>query len=370
MFEVKLDNTNPYSSLIRDMMMLQFPETSAINTKQILEVLTEEVISTSNVRFGPRPTLESLVEIRKVLKLAVVDDRPINLLVPFGSKKPVNGRGVDIAEIMSLKMLSCLNSRVKKIHSPGIHVNMRIEDYTGFYMFRDEGEDGKKSSIKYVDDLCKLINILGLDDIILPIKETSYVGKLFSDDDFMAIVKMAKMNILAYLIESEEPASEPYYSLPSFMELKAMGWQGTIPMEQREYYYRSYEKIYGIPRTEQRIKLAEYFAMSFARYKLNFRGMPEDVWGDSFIDLTFCPPVPGVPESIDSRRVYYRTIYAKYTREHMPPWRCRGYLRIRNDNVTTPAIASFNSTDVFDTVKVNLTGNGESIDMDVDYQLI
>jgi hypothetical protein len=35
-------------------------------------------------------------------------ERPIPILVPSGPKKPIVGRGVDVAELSVLKVLNCL----------------------------------------------------------------------------------------------------------------------------------------------------------------------------------------------------------------------------------------------------------------------
>ncbi|MDD3531184.1 MAG: hypothetical protein PHV99_01135 [Candidatus Pacebacteria bacterium] len=85
-------------------------------------------------------------------------------------------------------------------------------------------------------------------------------------------------------------------------------------------------------------------ARSLARYKLKATGIDED-WGTNFIQLNFAPPAPGTPAAIGERRIYYRTMPEQMTRNHLPAWRARGYLKIDGSRIT-PKIASW--SDVLD----------------------
>jgi len=183
-FDIKIDSSNPYGNMIKDLLMMSFPLNAIVTSSQILDAVTAEIIASSNVRFGPAPNPESLVAIRSVIKKAIHEGRPIPILIPWGSKKTINNRSIDVGEIMGLKTIYCLDQRIRRYYSPGINVNIRIEDLGGFYLFRDEGESAYSASIKYVDDFISLVHILGLQDIIHTIKES----KLASRDEYFAML--------------------------------------------------------------------------------------------------------------------------------------------------------------------------------------
>jgi hypothetical protein len=361
-FDIKIPNKDLYGDLIRDAIMLTFPTTAATNDSQILDGVVGELIGTHNVRLGPAPNPESLVAIRAIVRKSIENGKSIPILIPWGSKKTDNVTSVDIAEIMGLKMLHCLNQRVSQIYPAGLAINIRIEDLSGFYIFDDEGEKAIAASNKYVNDFIKLIQILGLGYLISPIKETS----LYPLDEFYKLADFIKEKLFVYLEESDKNGMND--QTQSFKDLMDIGWTGPISMEQRQYYYHRYEKIYKCTPDEARMKLAKYLASCLARYKANMRGV-DPAWGKDFLELTFCPPIPGVPESLVSKRLYYRTIHCKYTRDHIPPWRGKGYLRIYNNNTVTPTVAPFNTIQEYFFNEVEISGFGQSLKFVVDYVL-
>jgi hypothetical protein len=363
-FSVNINTNNPYCNIIKDVLMMSFPTNAAVTSSQMLDAITTEIIATSSVRFGPTPNPESLVAIRSVIKKAIKEGKPIPILMPWGSKKPTNDRSIDVGELMGLKTIYCLDQRIRKLYPVGIDMSIRIEDLGGFYLFRDEGESAYQASIKYVNDLMSLIYALGLNDIITPVKESLLASK----DEYFSMSDSYKDIIYQYLTDTDNMVGDNE-SLDSWRSLVSIGWKGNIPMEQRQFYYQMYQRIYNASPQLQRTKLAEYLAGALSRYKLNARGSKSS-WGNDFIDLTFVNPIPGAPESLTNKRIYYRTMSAKYTRDHMPPWRGRGYLRIHNDNTTTPAITSFNNQLDFSSELVELSGNDTKVDMLIDYVLM
>lgn len=307
-FTISLQKDDVYNELIKNAITLTFPTTVVTNNEQKLEGVVKELIATQNIRFGPAPNPESHVAIRSVVRKAIEKNFPIPILIPWGSKKADNKISVDIAEIMALKMLSCLNQRISQIYPAGININIRVEDLSGYYIFSDEGDAAITSSQMYVNDFVKLINILGLTTFIIPVKETI----LCSKDNFNIKSDEFTELILAYLITSDKIGVEN--SIATFAALEKVGWRGLIPIEQRQYYYNRYQKLYGCDQNAARIKLAKYLASCLARRQLLMRG-DDPEWHNEFLEITFCPPIPGVPDSLISKRLYYRTIHAKYTRE-------------------------------------------------------
>lgn len=360
-FNISIPNNDLYADLIKNALMLTFPVSAATTSDQKLEGVVSELIGTHHVRLGPAPNPESLVAIRSVVRRAIENNKPIAILVPWGSKKTDNTKSIDIAEIMGLKMLYCLQQRVSQVYSPGVSINIRVEDLSGWYIFEEES-GSVDASKRYVVDFEKLVTILGLTNFINPIRESD----LSSNTDFHTCSDIIMQKILVYLEESDKNSVDT--SLSSFKELADLGWKGEIPIAQREYYYARYSKLYNCDAHTARIKLAKYLASCLARHKLHIRCDNPD-WENDFLELTFCPPIPGAPESLVSRRLYYRTIHDKYTRDHIPPWRGKGYLRIYDDNTVSPAVTSFTNVQDYLFNEIKISGFGESLNMIIDYVL-
>ena len=166
-----------------------------------------------------------------------------------------------------------------------------------------------------------------------------------------------------YLLESDTQEFNP--DGKAWKALNTVGWLGIIPKEQREFYYNCYRRLYDIEDlTVARTKLAQYFAGSLARHKLGGLGTEKD-WEHSFIQLNFSPPVPGDPFA--NNRVFYRTIPTCFTRDHMPPWRSKGYYRIYNDNTVKVGLTSWRSTLEFSTAALQLSRGKDSVIVETDY---
>jgi len=364
-FDIKVQGNDPYGALIESAIKMSFPNISSMDGKQVLDAVTSELVGTSQIRFGPAPNPESLVAIRSVIRNAIHDGRPIPILVPWGSKKTDSTRSVDIAELCAIKTLNCLNTRICNFYPAGAVFAVRLEDLSGYYLFEDEGEVARKSSVKYCNDFVNLIYALELNSVINPIKETD----LCEETVFNATCDFFQPMLLEYLQESDKNGIEKSVEMLSYQKLLKSGWVGTIPLEQRSYYYSRYEKVYHANFETQQIKLSRYLAASISRYKLGMKGNPQH-WGSDFIYLAFVPAVPGIPESLVSKRLYYRAIHAKYTRDHVIPWRGRGYLRIFNDNTVTPAIASFGVEQEYIKSEVEISGrHGTKATLMIDYVL-
>ena len=357
-------NTDPFASQIINFMSRGFPGSNSGNKESVLDNVMQAIIASGQIRFGPAPSVESLFYMRDVVRYRISRDEPIPFVTPWGSKKPNNG-SVDMAEVCGLKTIRCLNERIKSFYTPGINVNIRMEDVNGFYVFREEGPEAIESSKQYVSDFSKLIRVLNFDGFINPVLESS----LMSQEDYFRIADNFLPSILEYLNESEGMSPEDAVKLISYKTLLQNGWKGTVPQEQRDYYKARYAVQYpGMSPEKQQFTLAQYFASSIARYKLDALGN-DKAWEDKYLWLSFVPPVPGSPESLTSKRVYYRTIPSNMTRNHMMPWRSKGYLRVSETEVK-PAQASFHEKQDYNSFSTILSNRNESIEVQCDYVII
>lgn len=358
--EMRCLTDSPYGGLITDALRAYFPMPTMQTKVSTLEALQQCFVGTGQTRFGPAPNPESLVRIREILRFHIDNSSPIPVLVPWGSKKPNNAYGIDVAELGGLKTLLCLKRRISEYYTPGIIVNLRIEDVGGYYLFRDEGDAARNSSSRYVGAMTSLISALEL-DFINPVKESDLVlEKVYCEMSD----KLSPM-FEQYIMDSDDAQTDRWDSLESWKSLLGEGWHGSIPKEQRDFYRNRYASLYGADVRLQTKKLSEYFAGSLARYKLGATGADKS-WGKQFLQVNFAPPAPGSPMNIISNRLNYRTLPACYTRDHLPPWRAHGYLRVKNDNEITPALASFKDERVFESFIMRISGTS-SVDIGADY---
>lgn len=361
MFRTSADTDDPYSELITRFFQSEFPAHAVVSANDMLELLTTVIIGTNNTRFGPKPSPESQVAIREVIRYATAFNLPIPILVPWGGRKTIASRGIDVAEVVALKQLSCLRASVKEIYEPGVAINIRIEDTGAWYLYQSEGLEGEYATERYSADFQALIRVLNL-PFINPIRESSLMKKA----EYFELSNRILDPMLDYLIESSSIGF--LTNSKHYKRLTELGWQGEIPKEQREYYWKRYlSQTPSLSVYDLNLKLAQYFAGSLARYKL--QGIAVDpTWNNRYIKIIFVPPVPGAPISLSSRDIAYRTIPEKISRSHMPAWRSKGYFKITEDEAS-PRLASFNELLDLTPGEVVLSRAGESVTIQTDYLL-
>jgi hypothetical protein len=292
--------------------------------KSTVDKILGEIAGRGQCRAGCALDSYTMQSIAEIIARQVAVGNPIPMLCPWGSRKPFH-TGVDVADLGGLRMIECLDERVKAHYSPGIAVNMRIEDVGGHYLFADTGEAGREASRTYVDGLLDLTKVLGIGCLrVIP------ESNLMTEADHSALARDCQDVLEIYIHETDSVGVENRNSLKSWDDACALGWQGEIPFAQREYYRSRYRRLYpGRTEGEYTRRLAGYFASSLARYKLYASGASSE-WGNDFLTLNFCPPVPGIPFSMNSRTVYFRTFPEKMAKTHIPPWRARGYFKIQD----------------------------------------
>lgn len=291
----------------------------------VTDAVLSALVGSSKERLGPVPSDDRLTEMKAVIATAIAAEEPIKLLMPWGSKKPDNGT-VDVAEIGALKTLEALQRRVQSVYPAGIHLRMRIEDLSGDYLFREEGEEALKASARYVHDFVNLLKLMHL-----PFIEPVLEKKMMDCHVYNALADELRPVFLTYIENTDRYFIIDDPSVASWQELSRLGWTGFIPCEMRNFYRSRYARQ-GLSPQEQNFKLAGYLASILARIKL--KGYGHERWGKEFINVSFAPPVPGTPEPFAQRRLYYRTLPESMARTHLPPWRGRGYLLISGEEIT------------------------------------
>lgn len=357
------DLENPYRDLVSYFMSQQFPA-NLQDKGTTLESVVAAIVATTRIRFGPMPNPESLVLIRGVVRNSIEKNEPIPILVPWGSKKSESDASIDVAELSGLRMLSCLQNRVRTYYSPGVRMNLRVEDIGGYYLFADQGQSARDAGARYVKDFTTLIRVLDLPFITVKLE-----SDLMTEEEYFKVSDEIRPFLVRYLNDTDLHGFENYKELESWKELAKRGWQGIIPTEQRDYYRSRYAKLYpGTDLRNQTERFATYLAGALGRYKLKATGTDPE-WGSNYFQLNFASPVPGVPSSIGERRIHYRTLPENMARTHIPPWRAHGYLKIEG-NTVTPKLASWSEhLDLYPST-VEFERDGESVLVQADELLI
>jgi hypothetical protein len=339
MFTVKPENTmNPYHDIIATMLEIEFPG-QALNCDTVFEAVTQQLVGTKQARNGPTPSPETLVSIRSVVREAMRDNKPVPILVPWGASKQGN-YGLDVAEVMALKQLECLRTRVTQHYEPGIDLRIRLEDTTDHILFPHE----TRKITEYVNSFRDLQKIVSPDttviaeSLILDTSQWETVAELLQaamdDDDFYATGQLDR----------------------------DWGWKGGVPRNQRDYYLRTYQHLYPDETQEQHERrLAEYLAVAALRKHQNATGAAP---GTTPLVLSF---VNLARHDDHPRRLYYRTLPERYQHTHYAPWLGKGYIKITGREAS-PAVTHWSGGGLdYVPYRLKLTGNGQEATVQADY---
>lgn len=347
---------------------------AVVSTYEVIDMIEEALYASGDIRYGSKPSVESLYTVRSMVKAYMEEGRPIPILVPWGSTKTKFGSNVDIAEMMSVRQVIDLRNRVKDVYEPGIEVVWRIEDTSGYDLFKLEGSmtDIVSSTELYAGNLRKLIEIMDNCESIWPVMESEMANAAKFSGMATALTPLFE----SYLYDSDfmlnnGKGTDELLALESLKALKIQGWSGIIPEEQRAHYYRAYSKLYDGDGDLMRKRLAMYFAGSLARHNLNMTGK-QDKWDHGFIQLSFVPPITGLPDGYSRNYVYYRAIREAFCRSHMAPWRTKGYLLVTDNGgatKVTPKLTTWHDEKEYIHSEIVLKDGKSSVIVDADYVL-
>ena len=343
-----VEQDHPYAGVIQSLISHEFPA-SVRGDKATLEALSAEIIGTKQHRYGPTPDPEVAVSLRNVIRHAIAWKTPIPILVPWGASKQ-GPFSIDLAEIMALKQINCLDDRVRKFYPLGTEIRIRLEDATDYVLFGNE--DGwTEKTLRYTEDFGELASVV-LNPSISVLRETS----LFSLDQHSAQAHQHAMTIAMTFNLSPIMRSEA---------LASIGWTGGLPDEQIQHYRKIYARFYpGLPPNQIDYRIALYFGAALHRRLLGALAMGAGPGWSEWITLSFTPPIPGQDAT---KRVFYRTIPEHFTNSHRAPWIGKGYIRIRG-NQAIPQLAGWNGDGLdYQKFNVKVENNGHSAVVQADY---
>lgn len=268
------------------------------------EAVAAEVFGTKQRRFGPMPSPEAQVAVRNVLRAS---PGRLTLVMPWGASKQSDGAKLDVLEFMAIKQLACLRCSLAKF---GVETDFvfRMEDLGDRWLF---GDARVPVVAEYVQTFSQVAAMLLYGASVRT--ESMYTRW----DDFRALAESVVPAFYAVLTGRSPVAS-----------LADIGWAGTLPQAQRDYYYAAYAKLY--PGQDHDRIMARYFAAALARVKLRATCAP-DV---PHVTVCFSHPIPGAP--VNRPQVFYRTLPERCTHQHKAPWMASGHLEVGDDGTCCP----------------------------------
>jgi hypothetical protein len=348
MLTMKPRGDDPYGPTITDMLTREFPGSNAGDAKSVMESVSREVVGTKQHRYGPMPDPESFVMIREVVSAAIAKQEPVKVLVPWGGSKQ-GEHGLDVAEMMGLKQLDCLDRRVRAYYAPGVKFVVRLEDLTDHVMFEDSPSWREKTE-HYVAKMQMLACVMQFASVELKLESSIMDGKEHGE--------LVRRNAEVVLRGMAEPAG--YRGAAIRKEIPE--WSGELPDDQLDFYRRAYDRFYPTdPAGAKDERLARYFGAAITRFQMDGTGITQQ--GPPYLTLSFT----GIPWSKSGRRIFYRTVPQKYTNQHRAPWIGKGYVRI-DGGTATPAIAGFDGDDLdYNPSQIRIQRQDRAVDMDADY---
>lgn len=293
-----------YDDLIQQFLYAEVP-VGDFDAVTRFEAISKEVMGTKQRRSGPLPSPEEQVAIREIIKR----EGPLIFFVPWASRKQVDGMGFDILDFMALRQLRCLQQNLAS-YGRQSKFYFRLDDLTDIWLF---GEESRAQIDDYGSTFCNLAYTI-LDNVSVR-RESAFV----SESEF-------RLRAEAHTIRFYD-----YLTSPSPTALEDIGWRGTIPRAQMDYYTKAYKVLY--PDKDVNEQMSRYFAATLTRVQTTASADPND----PYIKIAFMNPVPGSP--INVPQVFYRSIPERYTHQHRAPWLGKGYLRISDDNEVQPRSA-------------------------------
>lgn len=361
MLTVKVIDTemSPYCQAIQTALIRDFSGFQC-NQKELTDVLTEILIGSRQLRNGPRPDPETLVMVRNNIRNTINTGDPFRFIIPMGPKKTQLFKSVDLAEMSALRNLLELKQNISSRYKPGAIFRFRVEDATGYFLENDIDPMDLQTTInRYVAKFKQLCNIV--DPTI----------EIFSEQEncdmrtFHQLGEKYSLYLFEYLKDTDfsDFSETDCLNLDSFKNLKKLGWTGTIPMEQRQYYYQTYQHLYPNHQMEHyQMMLARYFGLSLARYHLGLVG--KEHWQNA-IDLTFANPIPGSPIG---GKLFYRTVPLNQSKRHVPFWRTKGIAKI-NGTTTISLHQNWNDPEIIPCTAIVSNGVDE-VEIDSDYIIV
>lgn len=255
------------------------------------ENLLDAIIGSRAVRCGPRPSPDNCKDIKRRLDKCVREDRPIKVLVAWGSEKGYNQFPVKTADLldgMALKRLVSINASVRRFYPPGIQFTVFVEDYS------ERIVSGRECG-NYPKSLKGMAMTFGWDGFIHIVKESS----LITDENYPARIYH---NAEAIRAGREDE----------------VGWRGRVNWP--HYLKRAASELPNSTEKERQAYVSLFLGAILA-------GAQTGLTPNHDLKISFVPYPKGVPDCMRLGRLEYKIKRNKNSRQTPAPWVCFGVVR-------------------------------------------
>ncbi len=238
---------------------------------------------------------------------------------------------VDLAELAAFQTLLSIDSGVRRVYPPGLSFRLDVEDIEFEFMERQDKEvlDARET---YVSGLRRLIAALQL-GAVFTLRRVSEHAK--SGEELRCWRQRMAENhrvLEAYWYESEGRTIAEQMALPSFKELRRLGWRGTIPPEMRRYYLNRLGRLADASDRERVDMVLRNLAGILLHYQVGL------LRGSGVVDpvkFSFVRPADSAPAELLLGRVDLRfaprTLCSRVSAA--APWSTKGFVYRRGDRL-------------------------------------
>lgn len=282
-------------------------------------------------RNGRAPSNAGRISITERIKDSILAGVPIEGLALWSGDKlyGMAEGGADLADVLAFRRIARINAAIQELHPPGILFRIVMENLSAQF-------DGttKDKCEQYGSDYRALAKIILPQHIRVQSEEELFTNLGISPDEFSRLSRINYSLFQEYWAESEARGIESFENLPSYKNLHAQGWTGSIPKPLRDHFRLRLQNN-GVTERVDDI-LCKFFACVLLRYQTRgfFAGSFQNTSGGNIPPLrfSFAPFPPHVPANLYEARISYRLMDKTSGKPYrMPPWACCGMLRAVND---------------------------------------
>lgn len=293
-----------------------------INGSDLEHTILRTLVGTQGTtRNGSEPSIETSTAILNRIREKVKQNRPLELTSAWGGIKtiPSKDRGVDLAELLTIKQYHAISQVIRKIYAPGVRFNIFPGDSYYAYLY---GEDCR------IENYCENMEI-----IVKDYEEINLVRLSKLCQDSSRVTQQCQNNyelLHQYWVDTSEIPPESHTNILSYRKLLDSGWIGEITPAMREFYLKRMSTLYPEASLEFRQeKVLRFFAygLMISQNDLMGRKDPETCTVD--VCLLRVPP-PDLPRKLHSNRLRMRIAPESIVNSTAPPWSVAGTLCMNN----------------------------------------
>jgi hypothetical protein len=287
-------------------------------TENLIVSLAGILNGTKNIRFSPRPSLQSLRD--RLTELPVDGGQPLRLLTMWGAIKhrvAPEDQAVDLAEVFAAKRLAELCASITDVYVGGVELYVLLEDFGVWYQDAYGEEQRTEQRIREgIDRYCThLRGVLAFFNPGVRIRTLNATpGK-----DPAAYLQRLEEN--AVLLQRHVTSASRGDS--DGVDLRAAGWRGGVKASAVAHYWNRVSALYP-DATDPEIlrRVSRYLATVLLYEQL---GWQQTVAANA-IRVAFYRPSPGTPTERTANRIHLRALARHTCSIVMPPWTSSGCL--------------------------------------------